>query len=163
MSKTLFVIDLDGTVADARTRFAAAGREPSRSKLAEHSEWLAKVQNRELLLEDKAVPGMLTFLWAIEAYGASVIYLTAREEQWRPVTEKWLSERQINCFPLYMRPDGNEQPYSEFKRGVIATISAQQKSGAVVVLDDDPLGELQKVCKAQGWTFLKALSGGTEK
>lgn len=162
MSKTLFVFDIDGTVADARARFAAAGKEPPRKNNVAHTEWLSRVQDKNSLLEDKAVPGMLTLLWAVQSWGASAIYLTAREEQWREVTEKWLKQREINFFPIYMRPDGNQQTYAEFKRGVIATISAQQKNSAVVVLDDDPLGELQKVCKAQGWTFLKALSGGDQ-
>lgn len=156
---TYFFIDIDGTVANATRRFLEAGKEPHRHEKEKYTEWLKKVQNADSLMKDVPVKGMRSLLWALQSYGAEVCYLTAREEQWRQVTEKWLRKHEINGPKVYMRPNNNWQDAGTLKENIIDAL-VQQYPGDVVIVDDDPLGELQAVCKRRGWTLLKAAVGG---
>jgi len=156
---TYFFIDIDGTTANAARRFAEAGNEPSRRNRAQYMEWLDKVQNAESLASDEVVKGMQSLLWALSGYGTEVFFVTSREEQWRSVTEKWLKKHNLSNIRLYMRPNGNWQDYGTLKAGIIDTI-VQGYPGNVLIIDDDPAGDLQKVCKERGWTLLKAVVGG---
>lgn len=156
---TYFFIDLDGTVTNAKRRFEAAGKEPARHDKEAYLTWLAKVQNAESLAADEVVNGMQSLLWALKGYGTEVYFLTSREEQWREVTEKWLKRNDFNGIKLYMRPNDNWQDSGTLKEGMIDMLT-QQYPGKVLVIDDDPTGDLQKVCQKRGWTLLKAVVGG---
>jgi len=156
---TYFFIDIDGTVANATRRFAAAGKEPHRHEKEKYAEWLSKVQNAVSLMQDVPVKGMQTLLWALQSYGAEVAFLTAREERWRHVTESWLKAKEFGSVKVYMRPNDNWQDAGTLKENIIDALT-QQYPGNVVIIDDDPLGELQIVCKRRGWTLLKAAVGG---
>lgn len=161
--KTLLAVDLDGTIAHAGDRFSLAGPEPSRLDPDIYRAWVDRVQNHETLLNDKLVPGMQWLLWSLE-YGQNlqrmkVIYLTAREEKWRGVTEQWLAKHKLPKFELIMRPDDNEDESGVFKEKMINLAIAAYGCDEVVVLDDDQRGDIHEVCLANGWTFFKACSG----
>lgn len=156
---TYFFVDLDGTTTNATRRFAAAGAEPSRDDKAAYLAWLGRIQNAESLASDEAVKGMRSLLWAIKGYGAEIVFLTSREEQWREVTEKWLKKHDLSAIKVYMRPNGDWRDSGTLKEGMIDTLT-QQYPGNIVVIDDDPTGDLQKVCQNRGWTMLKAVVGG---
>lgn len=156
---TYFFIDIDGTLADASTRYARAGAEPCRKKKKAYAEWLANVQNEQTLSEDLAIKGTVEIVAAWAKVGL-VYYLTAREYRYRKVTRKWLKK---NSYPsgkgLIMRPNDNTQEYWILKEHAIRKIIKGPCN--VIVFDDDPKGKLQEVCARNGWTFLKACSGGT--
>jgi len=156
---TYFFIDLDGTTTNATERFAAAGPEPMRHDKDRYLTWLHKVQNAESLMADEAVKGMQSLLWALSGYGTEVFFITSREERWREVTEKWLKKHNLSNIRLYMRPNDNWLDSGTLKAGIIDTI-VQSYPGNVLIIDDDPTGDLQKVCKERGWTLLKAVVGG---
>lgn len=156
----LYVIDLDGTVVDAAERLRKAGPEPARVDKDAYTEWLGVVQSEQLLKHDRPVPGMIDMVWAL-VKAADVVFLTAREAKWRPITQEWIRKNQIPPIPLYMRPNDSYEETHEFKRRAIREI-VHDLHGAVdevVVIDDDPSGKLQEVCRKEYWTFLKACSG----
>ena len=160
MNKTLFILDLDGTIADATRRLAIAGLEPSRTNAKVYQAWVDAVQDYDSLSKDPLVKGMHSLCWALaSAANHPVLYLTAREEKWREVTASWLTKNSLPGFELIMRPDGNLSNTGELKEKFIKIAMFQHGAREVVVIDDDPRGELADVCKQNGWTFLKALSG----
>lgn len=162
--KTLFIIDIDGTIAHAGRRFAEAGTEPTRHYKDVYEAWVARVQNEHSLMQDEPVAGMRTLCRALEHYPYSdTVFLTSREERWRKITNEWIKE---NGFPftikLVMRGDGNYSEGADFKEGAIDILMQAYRSTEVVVVDDDGQGTIEEMCKRRGWTFLKARSGGQE-
>lgn len=157
----LFVIDIDGTIADAGRRFAEAGPEPSRDNKLVYDAWVRAVQSPESLSSDKPVPGMLALCRALGYYPFDhVVYLTSREERWRLVTEEWLTTHKFPRLALIMRGNGNYLEGGEFKESTIDTLMQTKNASDIVVIDDDGRGDIEDMCKRRGWTFLKARSGG---
>lgn len=156
---TLFVIDIDGTIADAGRRFAEAGPEPSRNDKAVYDVWVRNVQNKRSLAEDQAVPGMVDLVHSL-GRGGDIIYLTARGQEFEEVTRSWLVGKGFPLAPLLTRPQDNRQEGADFKEDSIKFLVRLYKSSSVVVLDDDEKGTLEKKCRDNKWTFLKARSGG---
>lgn len=155
--RPLFVLDIDATLADAAERFQAAGPEPTRESREAYIRWLELVQDRDRLLSDKAVPGMVALTWGLASAG-TLLYLTSREERWREATLLWLQKHGFPSARIAMRAPDDWRGGGEFKRSMI---EIYRKPGqTVVVLDDDPIGDIEKACKAAGYTFLKARSGG---
>jgi predicted secreted acid phosphatase len=155
---TLFAVDIDGTIVDASARFAAAGKEPSRSNKAKYTEWLLRVQNAESLASDKPVPGMLELLWGLANNPhARVVYLTAREEQWREVTTEWLARQGFPMMPIVMRQQDDWRSSGEYKAAAIDEWANHYKS--IVVIDDDPNGDIERECAARRVSFLKSRTG----
>lgn len=157
---TLFVIDIDATLADATDRLKFAGQEPSRKDAVAYNTWLAAVQDANSLLQDKPVAGMVDLVSAIRKGSLNVVLVTAREEHWRDVTEAWLIKNKLPKLPLIMRPNDNFYESAMFKATEISELKTLFGCDSVIVIDDDQSGELQGICKYHGWTFLKALSGG---
>lgn len=171
MTGTVFFIDIDATLADASERYKAAGPKPSLEQGRQaYDRWLGAVQNEESLFADEPVPGMCALVQSIALAGYSYVYLTAREEKWRGVTEQWLM---ANDFPLPYLPDsgnyyrapnllmaktGYYESSGDYKARRIVELA---KGRSVVILDDDPEGDLWPHCQKHGWTLLRAHSGGT--
>lgn len=162
--KTLFIIDIDGTIAHAGRRFAEAGPEPTRDDQLKYDSWVDRVQSEHTLIQDEPVAGMRSFCRALEHYPYSdVVFLTSREERWRTITTQWIK---INGFPitikLVMRGNGNYAEGADFKEGAIDILMQAYRSTEVVVVDDDGQNTIEPMCKRRGWCFLKARSGGQE-
>jgi hypothetical protein len=171
MSGTLFIIDIDGTIAHAGRRFKEAGPEPSRDDKAVYDVWVRNVQNIKSLQEDQPIAGMAELVNSLHRatafeLGINIVYLTSREEKWRNVTEKWLEHnsyplhKSYPLVPLVMREDGDYKDSANFKESIIKFLSSLYKSTNVVVLDDDEHGTIEEKCHKNGWTMLKARSGG---
>lgn len=156
MNNTLFVVDIDNTIADASRRLEAAGPEPEKGNKAAYIRWLEDVQNDYSLAADPQIRGMRDLIAGLTNSG-DVIYLTSREEKYRKVTRAWIEMNEFPPAPLYMRQDGSWEDAHELKRVIIEDVlEDNQFLEHVVVLDDDPSGKLAEVCKESGWTFLKA-------
>lgn len=162
--KTLVIIDIDGTIADAARRFKEAGPEPSRDDKVVYDAWINKVQNTESLLEDNPVPGMVSLTTALaqncDQY--PLVYLTAREERWRKVTEAWLLLNQFPFNRVVMRGNTDYREGVHYKEEMIEYARMLYNADAVIVIDDDPRDNMAAMCKRNGWTFLLAMSGGRQ-
>ena len=65
-----------------------------------------------------------------------IIFVTGREEKWREITEKWLSEKNIfNWWHLYMRPTGDMRRDDVVKKAIYEA-HIKHKWNVVLVLDD---------------------------
>ncbi len=156
--KTLLILDIDGCIADATERFQRAGQEPSRENRTQYLQWLHNVQNETTLSMDKPVPGMLALANSFELLG-TIAYVTSREEKYREVTRRWLEQHQFpSSHQLYMRGQDDWRSSGEMKEAIIKVLAVPY--GAVVICDDDPRGDVQEAAQRNGWTFLKATSGG---
>lgn len=158
MGKTLFVLDIDGTLADASKRYKKAGKEPSRKNKRVYDSWIKRVQNERLLLADKPVAGMLRFVNSLPS--ADIRYITSREHKWAHTTRKWLNSTGFNFAHMHHRNDGDYRSAGKVKEDKIKlTLSCYPEYTSVVVVDDDPKGDIEKMCHKNGYTFLKAKSG----
>jgi hypothetical protein len=157
----LFVIDIDGTVADGTKRFKKAGPEPDRSNKAEYTKWVQAINTG--IETDRLVIGMKELCISLskgDAYRSifnSVVFLTSREEKLRKTTQDWLDSCHLDGLKLVMRPTGNWEDTAILKERAIHILA---EGKPVVVIDDDEHSTLEAVCKKNGWTFLKARSGG---
>lgn len=157
----LLVIDIDGTIAHAGDRFAKAGPEPKRDDREVYTAWVNRVQTAESLAADKPVAGMATLLldWAFSQH-IEPVYLTSREEKWRTVTEKWLKDNNFPNYRLVMRQDNDWSDTAKYKEAYISWVLKYTQLETAVVIDDDEHGTIEAMCARNGWTFLKARSGG---
>jgi hypothetical protein len=156
MGKTLFVVDIDNTIADASRRLRRAGKEPSRKDKKKYDAWVKAVQSAKTLMADKPVPGIRELLCSLPIL--DVLYVTSREERWRKMTVSWIKKHDFpygGCIDLVMRPNGDYSETHVLKQREIRSFSVGCMYDEVVVLDDDPSGELTKVCKREGWTMLR--------
>lgn len=157
-------MDIDGTIANATERFKKAGPEP-KERGKEYSAWLQRVQNELLLTQDEPVKGMKALCYAFSHNPVtSLVYLTGRSEIYREVTEDWLFKHRFPQFhaPLLMRPKQNRQGNGILKERLIKAYLQNSKED-VIVIDDDYNGDIEEMCLRNGYTFLKARSGGVWK
>jgi hypothetical protein len=151
---SIFVLDIDGTIADGRRRFIAAGQEPDREKEPEaYERWKAAVNAG--IEHDVPVPGMLDF---VRAVADQAVYMTARGSSLRAPTREWLKRHGFPDLLVIMRAEEDYRPSAKFKEWAIERLLTSDHEH-VVVVDDDQRGELRDVCKRRGWTFLLAVSG----
>jgi uncharacterized HAD superfamily protein len=160
VNKTLFCMDIDGTIAHAGRRFAEAGEEPNRDQKDVYEAWLSRIQSHETMLQDAPVVGMQSLLWSLYNSPNELIYLTAREEKYRYTTCQWLNNHSFPNGSLYMRGEGDHRDGVELKEALIKMTKNLYHCDAVVVVDDDGKGDIEAMCARNGYTFLKARSGG---
>lgn len=151
-------MDIDGTIADARKRFAKAGPEP-KGRGKSWGAWLRKVQNSKTLAADIPVPGMVGMCLAFAATDC-IVYLTGRSEIYREVTESWLRAHHFPITGLLMRPRRNRMKNGRLKEMLIKQFMCGWPTFNTVVIDDDQNGDIEEMCHRNGYTFLKARSGG---
>lgn len=153
---TLFAIDIDGTLANATERLKRAGKEPSRKNSKAYKKWVTSVNKG--MKDDLPVPGMLSL---IKGLGEDkVVYLTSRDASLRKVTQEWLMLHNFPHYGLIMRPTGSHTEGVDFKEIALETLYWSTQATAIVVIDDDGKRDIEKMCKRNGYTFLKARSGG---
>lgn len=157
---TLFILDIDGTLAHAGRRIDKAGPEPTRHIKETYDAWVTRINAG--MGNDSPVPGMrdLCTLLSRDAGFGYLVYLTSREDKYFSDTAQWLFDHGFPMEQLIMRPEGNIQEGAVFKERVINLAKYQYKADAVVVVDDDGRGEIEEMCSKNGFTFLKARSGG---
>lgn len=159
----LIFVDIDGTLSKPGHRMQKPPpKNQKRGDLA-YEAWLEEIQNPEEMLEDPIIDGMRQFVNRFNEEEA--FYLTSRHEKYRVITRQWLTKMGFPHRKLFMRPENDFRPSSEFKSDLVArviqkTYKDKEEYPSVIVIDDDQKGEIEKVCKEKGWTFLKARSGG---
>jgi predicted kinase len=93
------IVDIDGTIANMKDR---------------------KPYNHALCYEDDPYNEVLELVHLYKASGHKLIFVTGREEYSRAPTERWLRDkaRIDGDYLLYMRPDKDKTPDTEFKLDV---------------------------------------------
>lgn len=151
---SLFVVDIDGTIANGRRRFIFAGDEPNReTEPGAYEQWKLRVNSG--IEHDEPVPGMLDLVKAVQD---RAVYMTARGSSLRAPTREWLRKHGFPDLLCIMRAEEDVRPSAKFKEWAIQKLMTSDHE-SIVVVDDDERGELEEVCKRRGWTFLRAVSG----
>lgn len=153
--KTYVFFDIDLTLADSRPVYKKHGKEPNYKKNPKKfNAWLAEIVKPENILPLAVVEPCRTLLnYYVNSTDYEVAYLTARNESLRKLTQQWLVANNMPDLPLFMRPQTNKKENGNFKVDFIK--SHTPKKCRVVMVDDDPSGELEKGCKKNNWLFLK--------
>lgn len=107
MPPNMVIVDLDGTIADARHR----------EHYAQNGEWDAFHQASTLDIPRPDVQWFLNCMINLMANQPQphIVILTGRNERYRPLTEAWLIKNNIFYDELIMRPDNNFEKDGELK------------------------------------------------
>jgi len=123
------MVDIDGVLSDDRWR---------------RHHWLHKNYNLYHSCSPKDQP-ILGIVHLLNCWQGHVVLSTARPEQYRLMTESWLSKYHIRYDQLLMRKEQDQEPTSpEIK---VKHLSEIRKSGHVVLLMID---DRRDVCKVMG-------------
>ena len=123
------MIDLDGTVADARHRLHLIA-DPGGG--ATHEQW---VHFFDAAADDPPLPdGVRTAQHLAESN--DVVWLTARPERIRALTEQWLTDHHLPAGRLLMKPADDKRPARTFKIDEMRRLAIDHE--ITLVVDDDP-------------------------
>jgi hypothetical protein len=125
--KPLAVIDIDGTVADARHRLHLIA-DPT----AGRNEWIAFF---DAAAADPPIVEGVAAARKLEE-DCEIVWLTARPERVRTLTRTWLDEHGLAFGTLLMKPRAVRSSARHYKLSVIRRLSLGRD--VVAVLDDDP-------------------------
>lgn len=153
MCKVKCLIDIDGTIADSSARLSAikTPKNHSRNTLS-YLDWLNKVQKEHKMIQDKPLKNMHSLVSQLKDF----VYLTSRDEKYRKVTETWLKLHKFPNRKLIMRPSGDMSSYGVFKEKEAKKYA--KKGYQIVMVDDDPRGQLARICRKNSWILLKVIS-----
>jgi hypothetical protein len=152
--KCIIFLDIDGTLADHTERALKAGRKPPREELEAYKKWVSDINTG--METDLPISGMRDLATAMSKH-MPLFYLTNRGDQHRLTTVEWLLGNNFPPAPLIMRdPHSWNLGDGEYKSAEIQKQLNVYKDHSVIMIDDCPSGEIEEVCKAKGWTFLKA-------
>jgi len=125
---SIVVIDLDGTVADARHRLHLISTPAGTT----HEHW---VRFFAAAADDPPLPdGVRTAQRLAESH--DVVWLTGRPERIRTLTERWLADHHLPAGRLLMMPEGDRRPARTFKLDQLRHLAATHEINLIV--DDDP-------------------------
>jgi hypothetical protein len=126
MLRAIAVFDIDGTVADARHRLHHIAETDN------HENWLRFF---DAAADDPPLAeGVARAKQFAETY--DIVWLTARPERLRPVTEHWLARHDLPPGRLLMLPDGERTLARIYKLDAIRRLADERE--IAVVVDDDP-------------------------
>ena len=138
MSRAIAVLDIDGTVADARHRLhligdgAASADKTDSDDRTEHEQW---VRFFDAAVDDPPLPeGVAKARQLAEVH--DIVWLTGRPERLRAVTERWLAQHGLPTGRLLMLPDGDRTLTRRYKLDAIRRLAEERE--VAVVIDDDP-------------------------
>lgn len=142
MSKTLFVVDIDGTVADSMPR----AEKISQLHGSPHSDYWGDLElddflDSDQIMSDAVLTGAEKLQDIVSALGAEMVFLTGRSERGRDPTRRWLREKLgiPDSVPLFMRPDDDHRPGGISKPEILKRhVLPQWPDHRLVFLDDDP-------------------------
>lgn len=131
----LILVDIDHTLSDARWRDHML--EPA------VKDWVAYHTQS---IDDPPVAPMIQLVKRLQKgkeEGDVIAGLTARPEQWRPLTMKWLFRHGVELDELYMRPDYDFRPSPECKLALVEQYLSDVDKMSVIFLEDN-----EKICRA---------------
>jgi uncharacterized HAD superfamily protein len=126
MPRPIVVFDIDGTVADARHRLHLIDGS------ADHDQW---VRFFDAAVDDPPLAeGVARAKQLAETH--DIVWLTARPERIREMTEDWLVQHGLPTGRLLMLPEGEKKLARMFKLDTIRRLAEEHE--ITVVFDDDP-------------------------
>ncbi len=126
MSRPVAVLDIDGTVADARHRLTLISGTPT------HVDW---VRFFEAADADPLIPAGAAVAHELAAEHP-IVWYTGRPERVRTLTEDWLRLHQLPAGPLLMHGSDDSRLARVVKLEHLDKLRAA--AGVALVVDDDP-------------------------
>ena len=130
----IIVCDLDGTIADCSHRVKKYLNQPSGVLGEKYNNWLGFFSE---IGEDSFIAetwNQVAEMAQVER--ADIIYVTARPEDYREDTMKWLAYQRIYPTVLLMRASGDRRPDDQVKESIYNSYLKQYN--VVAVFDDRP-------------------------
>lgn len=168
----VFLIDLDGTIADSSIEFSrwrgvCSGISCGHYLGTEHR-WCALGSKTaciyEFRIRERGIFGKETVSCLFPIQGArealkkisKAFYVSGREESLRGATLDWLEKYEFPMFSLYMKADHDIRPIPEVKLDIYRVICAVHGNPGEtwVVLDDD--ARVQEAIVGTGLQFMQA-------
>jgi len=148
LNRNWVFVDLDCTLIDTKEMVISGGPEPEPGT-PEHDNWMATVTKPEVLQSANPVKSVLMLMYNLRS---PVVFITNRRRNLEAITVSWLRRHNLNSV-LVMRPDNELSRAGDFKAKYINKLVSE--GDTVIVIDDDPDGSIERVCKTHGWTHLK--------
>lgn len=159
IERILVFLDIDGTISDYGSRIAKALPEPSKANPEVYNAWLKDLQPPEVLYNERPVPGMVVLAQSLALNPAiKLYYLTARDENYRHITESWLFKNGFPPSRVIMMDPKDMRHSSEYKIETINKYSLNGMGWSTILIDDDPHNTLEKLCLESNITLLKAIT-----
>ncbi len=135
------IIDIDGTLANCHHRL---------HHLPNWDAFFGAMEN------DQPIWPVIELAVAYFSSGWPIILCSGRPEQYRRVTEDWLSRYDVPYSVLYMRPTGDHRPDTQVKRDILSMIRNNNIYNPVLAVDDRPCivkmwREEGLICLANEW------------
>ena len=106
-----WLLDIDGTVADATHRLHHIEKEPK-----DWRSFFAEVPG------DKPIPHVVEICQVLEESGYDIVFVTGRSTECREATIAWLDENVVRTYALYMRQEGDHRPDEVVKIELLAKL-----------------------------------------
>ena len=131
--RPVIVVDIDGTVADNRWRQHLA---PDDSRKDEEDAWRAF---HEASVKDEPVPHVVALVNTLQGAGHDVVFLTARSEWTRSITDNWLRANVTESYWLLMRPDNDVRKAGKVKVDLLTQLFSTERAmvDAVALVIED--------------------------
>lgn len=123
----IVVVDIDGTVADCKHRLHHVKGEKKDWK-GFFSDMEHDTPRREVYLQAEQLA---------QEEGASIVFVTARPEDYRQVTQKWLHDNRMSAIHMIMRRAGDKRPDTDVKQDILNTYLKHYN--IIQVFDDRPV------------------------
>ena len=118
------IVDLDGTLCDCEHRVHHVQKE--------NKDWKSF---NDKMVDDELNIWCAHLIESMNSNGFKIIFVTGRDENYRPHTEEWLAKHQINYHQLYMRPAKDIRGDNEIKKEIYQN-SIKDKLDILFVVDD---------------------------
>lgn len=152
----LIAMDIDNCCANGKERARRAGPEPDRLLEPKRYEVWKHTINAGIE-DDEPVSGMREVCTAFaSAPETRLVYITARGEELADATAAWLEKHRFPFAPIIFRRTNDLRKSADYKEEAITGMLGAFVCREAVVFDDDERGELEAICRKNGWTFKKA-------
>jgi len=127
---SIVLCDIDGTISDPTSRLHYVNKPEGEKK-----DWKAFFSE---MSNDPVREDVRDKLLRYQTEGKTIIFMTARPEDYKEVTLKWLSDNNLNfAYTLLMRRSGDKRPDTDVKKDLF-NYYFPDKSVVHAVLDDRP-------------------------
>lgn len=136
----VFVVDIDGTVADTRPRIDAISAKYNIDEGAWGPEQVDEFTQPSLIKLDEVLPGAEIVPELARRCGAKLIFLTGRSKRARRATKIWLQNKLdiYDSVPLVMREEGDYRPTPICKEDIfLQSVQRVYEDAKFVFFEDD--------------------------
>ena len=145
----IIISDIDGTLSDGSHRVHYLLPSPKHSQ----KNW---DKYYSLMHLDKPKVDVIHAFNSLQSHFAVGVLVTARDEKYREVTEKWLKKYSVQYYKLMMRPNEDKREDVEIKREILNKL---EKAGFIVKIVFEDRTRCVKMWREEGLTCFQVAEG----